>query len=121
MGAHNDILQKKLGEFRAQYKGSVLVYADTWNAYKAVLVNYKKFNFQEPFKACCGAGGGTLNFDLHSLCGSTGTSACSNPQNFISWDGIHFTEAMHAVLTNMFFHQGYFPLHLMRWLKPRRV
>lgn len=105
--AHNELLQKKLGEFRAQYKDAVIIDADTWNAYKTILINYQKYKFEEPFKACCGAGGGPLNFDLHSLCGSSGTSVCKNPQNFISWDGIHFTEAMHKRLFDMFVHQGF--------------
>ncbi|KAG8641681.1 hypothetical protein MANES_12G018101v8, partial [Manihot esculenta] len=105
--AHNEVLEQRLVEFREQYQGTVIIYADTWKAYKTIMLNHKKFHFEEPFKACCGAGGGPLNFDLHSLCGSSGTSVCKNPQNFISWDGIHFTEAMHKRLFDMFVHQGF--------------
>uniref|UniRef100_A0A2C9UP59 Uncharacterized protein n=2 Tax=Manihot esculenta TaxID=3983 RepID=A0A2C9UP59_MANES len=105
--AHNELLQKKLGEFRAQYKDAVVIYADTWKAYKTILVNHKKYKFEEPFKACCGAGGGPLNCNLHSLCGSTGSSTCKNPDNYISWDGIHFTEAMHKRLAELLFQEDF--------------
>lgn len=105
--AHNEVLEQRLVEFREQYQGTVIIYADTWKAYKTIMLNHKKFHFEEPFKACCGAGGGPLNFDLHSLCGSSGTSVCKNPQNFISWDGIHFTEAMHKRLAELLFQEDF--------------
>lgn len=59
-------------------------------------------------KACCGYGGRPYNFDQKLFCGTTkviGNSsvtakACRDPQNYVSWDGIHATEAAnHRILT----------------------
>ncbi|KAF5741129.1 anther-specific proline-rich protein APG-like [Tripterygium wilfordii] len=103
--AHNKLLQKKLEILRKLFPHCVISYVDYSSAYKNVLSNHKQYNFQEPFKACCGAGGGPLNFDLHRLCGSVGTSTCKHPNQFINWDGVHLTEAMHKVLSDLFFHK----------------
>jgi phospholipase/lecithinase/hemolysin len=102
---HNELLQAKLAEFRMQYSHCTIIYADYWNAYKTILMNPKKYQIEEPFKACCGCGCGEHNFNVHSLCGSPGTSACKDPSKYISWDGVHLTEAMHRHLANLFFHQ----------------
>ncbi|KAF5726699.1 GDSL esterase/lipase [Tripterygium wilfordii] len=103
--AHNKLLQRKLEILRELFPHCVITYVDYTNAYKNVLSNHKQYNFQEPFKACCGAGGGLLNFDVHRLCGSVGTTTCKQPDHFINWDGVHLTEAMHKVLSNLFFHK----------------
>ncbi|KAJ7945496.1 GDSL esterase/lipase [Quillaja saponaria] len=105
--AHNELLQKKLDEIRRQFSGCMIVYADYWGAFHKILSNLKQFHFEEPFKACCGAGEGPFNFDLHCLCGATGSSTCADPSKFISWDGIHLTEAMHRHLAELLFNQGY--------------
>ena len=107
ISAHNELLQRTLEEFRQQYTGVVISYADTWGAYHYILANYKKYNFEEPFKACCGSDG-VYNFDLHSLCGSIGSSTCHDSSKYISWDGVHFTETMNAHIADLFFNQqGY--------------
>ncbi|KAF5746511.1 putative Alpha-L-fucosidase 2 precursor [Tripterygium wilfordii] len=51
---------------------------------------------QEPFGASCGAG--AVDY-------STSTSTCKQPNHFINWDGVHLTEAMHQVLSDLFFHK----------------
>ncbi|KAK1575727.1 hypothetical protein Q3G72_007865 [Acer saccharum] len=105
--AHNELLQNMLADFQKKNSQCTVVYADYWNAFKTILANYKEFNFDEPFKACCGAGGGALNFNVKSTCGTYGTSSCKDPSRYISWDGIHFTEAMHRKVADLFLNQGF--------------
>ncbi|CAL2259704.1 unnamed protein product [Prunus armeniaca] len=35
-------------------------------------------------------------------CGTLSASACPSPSQYINWDGVHLTEAMYKVLTDMF-------------------
>lgn len=107
--AHNDLLQKTLVDFQKQHSNCVVVYADYWGAFKSILENYKKFNFEEPFKTCCGTTttGGDLNFNVTTTCGMLGTSACKDPNKYINWDGVHYTEAMHRQVTDLLLHKGF--------------
>ncbi|KAL0712292.1 hypothetical protein Bca4012_019270 [Brassica carinata] len=65
-----------------------------------LLVGYVK-GMKHGIKACCGYGGRPYNFSQKLFCGTTkviGNSsvtakACRDPQNYVSWDGIHATEA----------------------------
>jgi hypothetical protein len=47
----------------------------------------------KPLAACCGGGKGAYNFNMTAFCGAAGTAACADPSEFVSWDGVHFTEA----------------------------
>ncbi|KAK9104240.1 hypothetical protein Scep_021084 [Stephania cephalantha] len=107
--SHNALLQAKLQQLRKQFPQALISYADHWNAYRAVMKNPTKYGFMEPFKACCGSGKGAYNFDLSEFCGSSPASnkPCSTPSHFISWDGVHLTEAMYKVVADMFVNQGY--------------
>jgi phospholipase/lecithinase/hemolysin len=51
-----------------------------------------------PLAACCGGGGGPYNFNSTTFCGTPGSTACADPSKFISWDGVHFTEAANKYL-----------------------
>ncbi|XP_060215357.1 GDSL esterase/lipase At3g48460-like [Lycium barbarum] len=104
---HNQILQRRLEKFRRLYPNCHILYADYWNAYLTIKMNLQKYQFEEAFKPCCGAVEGPLNFNLHSLCGSPGTVKCNNPSKFISWDGIHLSEAMNQKVTDLFLNQGF--------------
>ncbi|CAN4116181.1 unnamed protein product [Withania somnifera] len=104
---HNQILQRRLERFRILYPNCHILYADYWNAYLTIKMNPKKYQFEEAFKPCCGAAEGPLNFNLYSLCGSSGTVKCNNPSKYISWDGIHLTEAMNRKVTDLFLNQGF--------------
>lgn len=104
---HNDLLQKTLQEFQKQHKGCAVLYADYWGAFNNILDNHKKYKLEHPFKTCCGSGSGELNYDTKSTCGSFGTSACKDQEQYINWDGIHFTEAMNERLADLFLNQGY--------------
>ncbi|XBH97550.1 hypothetical protein VPH35_127205 [Triticum aestivum] len=59
-------------------------------------------------KACCGYGGGAYNFDPDLYCGTgkivkgnnASAAACGDPQNYVSWDGIHATEAANNIVAS---------------------
>jgi len=106
---HNQILQHNLENLRKINPNCTIVYADYWNAYLTILTNPKKYQIEEPFKACCGSGetGSHLNFNKHKLCGSPGATVCKDPSKYISWDGIHLTEAMYKHLSDLFLNQGF--------------
>lgn len=106
--SHNTQLQANLQYLKKQYPRSVISYADFWNAYRTVMMNPNKYRFKEPFKSCCGTGGGPYNFELFVTCGSLSVSkACNNPSEYINWDGVHLTEAMYKVVADMFINGGY--------------
>ncbi|KAF5476639.1 hypothetical protein F2P56_003360 [Juglans regia] len=99
---HNLVLQAKLQQLRRLFPHAVITYADYWNAYRTVMKNPSKYGFQEKLKACCGRTGEPYNFDIFSTCGTPSATACKNPAQYINWDGVHLTEAMYKVVSNMF-------------------
>ncbi|MQL91200.1 hypothetical protein Taro_023809 [Colocasia esculenta] len=106
--AYNALLQERLRDLRRRHPGAVISYADYAAAHRAVMRNPAAYGFSEPFRACCGSGGGPLNFDVFATCGSPAASrACGQPGRFVNWDGVHLTEAMYRVLADMFFRRGY--------------
>lgn len=58
-------------------------------------------------RACCGQGGGPYNFNHQVYCGNTKvingsiltTTVCEDPSNYVSWDGIHPSDAANKLIT----------------------
>ncbi|CAA6674798.1 unnamed protein product [Spirodela intermedia] len=106
--AFNVLLQSRLDDLRRRHPRAIISYADYAAAHRAVMKNPKAFGFREPFKTCCGSGGGPFNFDLFATCATPAvTTACPDPRRYINWDGAHLTEAMYKVLADMFIRRGY--------------
>ncbi|KAH6805070.1 hypothetical protein C2S51_029901 [Perilla frutescens var. frutescens] len=105
--SHNAALQARLNTLRKQNPQSVILYADYYNTHLTLLKNAAKYGFKEQYKACCGYGGGAYNFDVFNTCGSSSSSSCANPSEYINWDGAHFTEAVYKVMTNAFLNGSY--------------
>ncbi|KAK4762875.1 hypothetical protein SAY86_008643 [Trapa natans] len=104
---HNELLQQTIGSLQKSFPKCVFVYADIWKAYMQVLSGYHQYGFTEPFKACCGIRDGSqYNFNLKDLCGTLGTTVCSEANKHMVWDGIHFTAAMHTVIFKLFTEGG---------------
>ncbi|XP_062212994.1 GDSL esterase/lipase At3g48460-like [Phragmites australis] len=105
--AHNRLLLAGLRRLRQKHPGAVIAYADYYGAHLAVMRSPARYGFTEPFRTCCGSGGGAYNFDLFSTCGSPEvTKACAQPAKYVNWDGVHMTEAMYRVVAGMFFQGG---------------
>lgn len=74
--------------------------------------------FTNTNQTCCGTGG-PYNYDSSYTCGGIGSccpglSACANPASYISWDGIHYTEAFYRQIAKFFLNGLYIspPLNL---------
>ena len=49
--------------------------------------------------ACCG-GGGPYNVNTSVKCGDPSVSACDDPSKYVSWDGVHLTEAAYRWISS---------------------
>jgi len=54
--------------------------------------------FDKPLMTCCGYGGPPYNYDFNKGCQSKDVTACDDGSKFVSWDGVHLTEAANAVV-----------------------
>ncbi|PON85275.1 Lipase [Trema orientale] len=98
---HNIAILNQLRALRKQFPQAVITYADYWTAYRAVMQNPAQFGFSDRFRACCGSGE-PYNFDVFATCGTPSASACPTPSKYVNWDGVHLTEAMYKVVSDMF-------------------
>ncbi|WVZ58780.1 hypothetical protein U9M48_009011 [Paspalum notatum var. saurae] len=97
---HNLALKRMLGELRLAYPGRSLLYADIYRPVVSAVASPASYGFGDtPLAACCGGGGGPYNFNFSTFCATPGSTACADPSKFVSWDGIHFTEAANRFIT----------------------
>ncbi|CAL5040237.1 unnamed protein product [Urochloa decumbens] len=106
---HNSRLQHAVAELQASRPGASVAYADYFNSFLALLHNASSLGFDAAStrKACCGAGGGDYNFDWRRMCGFAGATACEEPSAYLSWDGIHMTQAAYRAMSRLIYHGKY--------------
>ncbi|KAJ4973251.1 hypothetical protein NE237_006425 [Protea cynaroides] len=101
---YNNKLKERVIQLRRQLPHAALIYADIYAAKYELISNANKQGFVDPLKVCCGYHEG---YD-HVFCGMKGKvngsevygASCENPLNYISWDGVHYSEAANQWLTN---------------------
>ncbi|KAG1371046.1 GDSL esterase/lipase [Cocos nucifera] len=78
-----------------------VTYIDIFSIKYSLVANFSRYGFEQPLTACCGYGGPPLNYDSRIPCGQTkifnGSSVtakgCNDTTEYVSWDGIHYTDA----------------------------
>ncbi|MQM11059.1 hypothetical protein Taro_043958 [Colocasia esculenta] len=101
---HNDQLQGAVDSLRRDHPRVTIEYADYYNVFLSLLTGADKNGFDQDslLKACCGIGG-AHNYDPSRTCGSRGVPTCTDPAKFISWDGLHLTQAAYKDLATQLF------------------
>ncbi|KAK8967709.1 GDSL esterase/lipase LIP-4 [Platanthera guangdongensis] len=87
-------------ELRSEFKDSTIVYTDIYSIKYDLIANSAKYGFQSPVMACCGHGGPPYNFDANIGCGNPACQVCSENTKYISWDGVHYTEAANTIVAS---------------------
>ncbi|XP_021772467.1 GDSL esterase/lipase At1g09390-like [Chenopodium quinoa] len=98
-------------QMKSELVGATIVHVDIYSIKYDLISQGMKYGFKSPLMACCGAGGAPYNYNIQMTCGNYGSQACSNGSQFVSWDGIHYTEVANAIIAKR--------LLSMEYLTPR--
>ncbi|CAD6335551.1 unnamed protein product [Miscanthus lutarioriparius] len=106
---HNSRLRRAVADLQASYPDAAVAYADYFDSFLTLLHNASTLGFDPAStrKACCGAGAGEYNFDWRRMCGFDGAAACAEPSTYLSWDGIHMTQAAYRAMSRLIYHGKY--------------
>ncbi|XP_035842247.1 GDSL esterase/lipase At1g28580 [Helianthus annuus] len=100
---HNKLLQTKLKQVQDLHSDVNIFYADYYNAAMEIYLFPYKYGFTNgALKACCG-GEGRYNVDPSVECGDASATVCDEPDTYVSWDGIHLTEAAYKIISKNLF------------------
>ncbi|CAM6059798.1 unnamed protein product, partial [Sphagnum tenellum] len=92
--------------------GITIIQFDFYSAILELITNPAKYGFNPstPLQVCCGFGG-EYNFNPFVTCGNSGSvplpsggsifvniTTAPNPQEYIQWDGVHFTQAAYKAI-----------------------
>nr|KJB58922.1 hypothetical protein B456_009G234500 [Gossypium raimondii] len=108
---HNGLLKQAIKELRKELPHATILYGDYYNGYMRLL-NKAKFLGLDPNstqKACCGIGG-DYNMELNKMCGAAEVGVCKNPDEHISWDGVHLTQKAYQLISGWLIHGVYWKL-----------
>ncbi|KAK4748627.1 hypothetical protein SAY87_015213 [Trapa incisa] len=96
---HNQMLIQALQRLRKRYPQARIAYLDFYGA--AIKFYYKPesygFTRASMLTSCC-RGGGPFNFNSTRQCGAPGSTLCEDPSSYVSWDGVHLTEAAYRFM-----------------------
>lgn len=100
----NRQLKERIIKLRTELPEAAITYVDVYAAKYELISNAKTLGYADPFKVCCGY---HENYD-HVWCGNKATinntevygASCKDPSKSISWDGVHYTQAVNQWVAN---------------------
>ncbi|KAL9243187.1 hypothetical protein vseg_017106 [Gypsophila vaccaria] len=102
----NKQLNESVSKLRTVLPEAAITYVDVYTAKYGLISQAKSLGWEDPRKLCCGY----LEKDGRVWCGRKGLvnngtvvygGACSRPDRYVSWDGIHYTEAANRWFANL--------------------
>ncbi|KAJ4806433.1 GDSL esterase/lipase [Rhynchospora pubera] len=98
---HDQLLFDELDRIGDTYPDVTIIYADYYGPYMNMIQSPRQHGLKETIVSCCG-GGGPYNFALSPSCGAEGSSLCKElPSQYVSWDGLHLTDAAHKIIAQL--------------------
>ncbi|GMH17290.1 hypothetical protein Nepgr_019131 [Nepenthes gracilis] len=128
--AYNNLLKEGLSKCRTDLPDAFVVLVDIHSVMLELFQHPASYGLKYGTRACCGEGGRAYNFNPKVICGNTkvinGTTvtatACAVPSNYVSWDGIHATEAANKIVASAILNGSLFdppfPIHELCDLHP---
>ncbi|KAH6820973.1 hypothetical protein C2S53_018428 [Perilla frutescens var. hirtella] len=106
---HNSELRSAIDKLKEEERRNAAVAFEDYAGAYSSLDNYALGRMHT--STCCGSGGGLYNFDLNRMCGESGVSVCGNPDQHISWDGLHLTQEAYRILSKFMLYHFFVDLH----------
>ncbi|KAI3514010.1 hypothetical protein L1887_12326 [Cichorium endivia] len=103
----NEGLRHLCTQLRSELKDATVIYVDIYSIKYDLIANASKYGFSSPLMACCGFGGPPYNYNINVTCSHGDAKPCNEGSKYISWDGIHLTEAANAILASKVLSQQY--------------
>ncbi|XP_070051972.1 GDSL esterase/lipase At5g14450 [Nicotiana tomentosiformis] len=107
----NRQLKARIRTLRAELGHAAITYVDVYAAKYELISNANSQGFMEPQKICCGLHEG----NTHVWCGQKAIvrgaevfgGACVNPSIYISWDGVHYSQAANQWTANQILNSSF--------------
>ncbi|KAJ9187915.1 hypothetical protein P3X46_003326 [Hevea brasiliensis] len=96
----NKQLKALCEKLRSDLEDSTMVYVDIYSIKYDLFANAGTYGFENALMACCGYGGAPYNYNRNVTCGVRGHNVCEQGSKYISWDGVHYTEAANAIVAS---------------------
>lgn len=97
----NELLSEACDDLRLQLKKSAIIFVDMFAIKYDLVANHTKYEIEKPLMVCCGHGGPPYNYDPKRSCMGIDKDTCKIDDKFISWDGVHFTDAANSLVASM--------------------
>uniref|UniRef100_J3M463 Uncharacterized protein n=1 Tax=Oryza brachyantha TaxID=4533 RepID=J3M463_ORYBR len=97
----NELLSETCDDLRLEFTDSIIVFVDMFAIKYDLVANHTKYGIKKPLMTCCGHGGPPYNYDPKISCSVTDDKyMCKLDEKFISWDGVHFTDAANEIVAS---------------------
>ncbi|XP_031123045.1 GDSL esterase/lipase At5g14450-like [Ipomoea triloba] len=97
----NRQLKERVYKLRHHLQNSTITYIDIYSAKYDLISNATDYGFRNPLGYCCGKINVLTCWADMTVNGTkVFADSCNNPSEYISWDGIHYTEAANKWVAN---------------------